>query len=107
MQKKMLLVLLSVVMIISMLFGISACSTDNTVKYTYTNSQGETSYFEIDFDKEEYTYSGNAWYRQGLGYMLWPNTNYSVSSSIYYSHAVNGYKVYHFHNLPICYKKHH
>ena len=106
MKKKMLLVLLSVVMIFSMLFAISACapddniSDDNIVKYTYTNSQGETSYFEINFDKEEYTYSGNACYREGWGYMLIPNTRFEVSGYIRLDYKMNGYTVYEFSNHP-------
>ncbi|MBE7089264.1 MAG: hypothetical protein E7362_00495 [Clostridiales bacterium] len=100
MQKKMLLVLLSVVMIFSMLFGISACSINNTVKYIYTNSQGETSCFEIDFDKKEYTYSGNACYREGWGYMLIPNTRFEVSGNIRLDYKINGYTVYKFSNHP-------
>ena len=101
MEKRFFQILLVVIMVFSMLFGISACaSDDNIVKYTYTNSQGETSYFEINFDKEEYTYKGNEWY----GIWLMPNTNYSVSSTIYYSHTTNGYKIYNFHDHPLCYE---
>ncbi len=100
MKKKMLLVLLSVIIIFSMLFGISACSTNNTVKYIYTNSQGETSCFEIDFDKEEYTYRGNACYREGWGYMLIPNTRFEVSGDIRLDYKINGYTVYKFSNHP-------
>ena len=101
MQKKMLLVLLSVVMIVSILLGISACAPDdNIVKYTYTNSQGETSYFEINFDKEEYTYSGNACYGEGWGYMLIPNTRFEVSGYIRLDYKMNGYTVYKFLHHP-------
>lgn len=105
MKKKMLLVLLSVIMIFSMLFGISACAPDdNIVKYTYTNSQGETSCFEIDFDKNEYTYSGNACYMKGWGYMLIPNTSFEVSGSIILDYKMNGYTVYKFLNHPWNYR---
>ena len=98
-MKKILLAILLFVTSIFWVFSFSSC-TNNTVKYMYTNSEGEISYFEIDFDKNEYTYSGNACYQQGWGYMLIPNTSYEVSGDISLDYKMNGYDVYDFYNHP-------
>ncbi|MBQ3234584.1 MAG: leucine-rich repeat protein [Clostridia bacterium] len=105
MKKKLILVILMFAMVFLLMFGLNACSKDNTVKdntvkYIYTNSQGEVSYFEIDFDKNEYTYNGNACYREGWGYMLIPNTSYEVTGYVRLDYKINGYTVYEFSNHP-------
>ena len=50
MKKSILAFFIFLVTLLGVL-GFSSCNDNSSVKYIYTNSQGEVSYFKIDFDK--------------------------------------------------------
>ena len=74
---------------------------NNTHIYSYTNSAGEVSTFEINLEEGTYKYVGNnipsSGYFKG---MLQQGTSMEVSGYLYYEKTVNGWKYYSCYNHP-------
>lgn len=99
--KSFIITTIVIIIAIFLFCSVFNCQGNGNIKrYSYTSSTGEVSTFEINFDKGEYKYTGNACYSPNWGYMIIPNTSFEVSGRVRLEHKINGFEVYSFSNHP-------